>query len=104
MSTSMVSTVLDIEREAEAVLVKAEQEAVEILAAAKRQREENSQTTADTTKTQIERIDEKAGLERAAKVKELSASGEAALSAVRNISDAAFDAGVKYVMDALSGK
>ena len=40
---------------------------------------------------------------REAKVKELSAKGEAALAVVQNISDAAYDGGVRHIMDALAG-
>lgn len=104
MSNSMVSTVLEIEREAEAILVKAEQDAEKLLSEARTQRESASRAAEDTVKKEIAELETKAAAERAKKVKELSATGEAALSAVRNISDAAFDGGVRFVMKALANK
>lgn len=104
MSTSMVSTVLEIEREAEAVLAKAEQEAVSALDAAKKQIEDASRSHAESIRKEIAGLEEKAAADRAKKVKELTASGDAALSAVKNISDAAFDKGVQHIVQALSGK
>lgn len=102
MSTSMVSTVLDIEREAEAILAEAARDAEEVLANAKKQRAEASAAFEDQLKKDVADLEEKAGSERAKKVRELTASGETALSAVRNISDAAFDSGVQYVMKTLA--
>ncbi len=104
MSTSMVSTVLEIEREAEAVLKQAEQEAEKILAKANQQRDETAKATAEAYKKEIADLEAKAAVERGKKVKELAAAGEAALSAVRNVSDAAFDSGVQYIMKALASK
>lgn len=49
-------------------------------------------------------LETKAVEEKSRKVKELTAAGDAALSTVRNISDAAFDGGVKYLMKALAGE
>lgn len=104
MSLSLVSTVLEIEREAEAILTKATEEAAQTLADAKARREAEGKTYFETVKSEVGQLEEKAASERDKKVRELTASGDAALSAVRNISDAAFDNGVQYVMKALSGK
>lgn len=104
MSTSMVSTVLEIEREAEAILNKAEGDAATALAQAKSQREEAGKSYADGIKREIAGIEEKAAADRAKRVQELTASGETALAAVRNISDDAFNKGVQYIMDALAKK
>jgi Vacuolar (H+)-ATPase G subunit. len=104
MTSSLVSTVLEIEREAEAILTKAAEDAAKALADAKARRETDGKAYFDTIKSELKQFEEKAASERDKKVKELTASGDAALSAVRNISDAAFDNGVQYVMRALSGK
>lgn len=104
MSTSMVSTVLEIEREAEAILAQAEKEAEKILADAKTRRETATRAAEEATKKEIADLEAKAMAERQKKVKELAAMGESALSAVRNVSPAAFDSGVKFLADALAGK
>lgn len=104
MSTSMVATVLEIEREAEAVLTTARHDAEKIAAEAKTQRELTTKTTEEAIRQEIADLETKAAADREKKVRELNASGDAALSAVRNISDAAFDAGVQYVLKALTGK
>lgn len=103
MSTSMVSTVLEIEREAEAIVAQAEQDAEAIIADARAKREAASKTAEETVKKEIAALEAKGAAERAKKVKELAATGEAAFSAVRSVSDAAFDSGVQYVMKALAG-
>ncbi len=104
MSTSMVSTVLEIERDAEAILKQAEQEAEKILAKATLQRDEAGKAAADACKKEVADLEARAATDRAKKVKELAASGESALSAVRNVSDAAFDSGVQHIMKALASK
>lgn len=104
MSTSMVSTVLEIEFEAEVILNKAERDAESAIENAKHQRKVAAESYADDTKRKISSLESAAAAERAKKVQELTTSGEAALSAVRNISDAAFDSGVHFVMKALSGE
>ena len=104
MSTSMVATVLEIEREAEAILAKAEQDAEKVVADAKVKRETASKSFEDGVRKGLTDLEAKAAAERAKKVKELAATGEVALSAVRNISDAAFGGGVRYVMKALTGE
>lgn len=104
MSTSMVSTVLEIEREAEAILNKAERDAESAIDNAKHQRKTAAEAYAADTKRKVSSLESAAAFERAKKVQELTTSGEAALSAVRNISDAAFDSGVRFVMKALSGE
>lgn len=104
MSSSMISSVLGIEREAEAILSKAEEEAKQALADAKAKREADGKAYFEAIAAEVKQLEEKASAERAKKVKELAASGEAALSAVRNISDAVFDNGVQYLLKALSGK
>lgn len=103
MSTSMVSTVLDIEREAEAVLVHAAREAENVLTEAKKRCAEASASSEERLKNEVAALEEKAAAERAQKVRELTAGGDAALSAVRNISEAAFDGGVHYIMKTLTG-
>lgn len=104
MSNSMISTVLEIEREAEAVLRKAEQDAEKIIEDAKAQREQASKAVEATAKKDIAEFETFAINEREKKVKELIATGDAALAAVKNISDAAFNSGVQFVMKALAGK
>lgn len=104
MSSSMISTVLDIEREAEAILGKAGKDAAVILEKAKAQRGDDGKAYFDGIKEEVAALEVRAGAERAKKVKELESAGEAALSAVRNISDAAFDNGVNYVMKVLAGE
>lgn len=104
MSTSMVTTVLEIEREAESVLANAKQEAEKIVAEAKVKREAATKAAEEGIKKELAALEAKAVAERTQKAKELAATGEAALSTVRNISDAAFAGGVQYIMNALSGK
>lgn len=104
MAISMVSTVLEIEREAEAVLEKAQSGAGKLIADAKAAREDATRTHEEGVRREIADLEAKAAIERTAKVKELTATGDAALSAVRGISEAAFDSGVQHVMKALSGK
>lgn len=104
MSNSMISTVLEIEGEAEAVLANAKQEAEKIVADAKRQLEENRKTIGDAAKREIADLEAVAANDRDKKVKELSATGESALSAVKHISDAAYNSGVTHVINALYGK
>ena len=104
MSNSMISTVLEIEGEAEAVLADAKQDAEKTVADAKRQLEENRKAIEDAAKREIADLESVSANEREKKVKELSATGESALSAVKHISDAAYNSGVTYVMNALYGK
>ena len=104
MSTSMISTVLEIEGEAEAILLKADQDAAQAVAEAKEQRETAKKTYEERIRKEIADLETAAAAERAKKIKELSATGEAALSAVRNISDAAFSGGVQHVLKVLAEK
>ena len=104
MSTSMISTVLEIEREAEAILANADKEVEKILAEAKSRRETASKNHAEGVQKEVRELETLALGERSKKVKELTAAGEASLSAVRNISDAAFSGGIRHIMDSLSGK
>lgn len=104
MSNSMVSTVLQIEREAEAHLEKARKDAETILADAKIQRAAAARAYDEDIKKEIAALETRAASERAKKMAEVNAAGEAALAKVTNISDAAFDNGVKYLLDALSGR
>lgn len=104
MSISMVSTVLEIEREAEAVLEKARREVEKAVADAKTARDDATRAHEEGIRREIADLETKAAAERAVKVRELTAAGDSALSAVRGISEAAFDSGVQHVMKALSGK
>lgn len=104
MATSMVSTVLEIEREAEALLTNAGQEVNKLIADAKSQREAASRVNEDAVKKEIADLEAAAAADRGKKVKELTVTGEAALAAVKNISDAAFDKGVQYILKALAEK
>ncbi len=103
MSSSMITSVLEIEREAEAILSAAEEEAARAIADAKARRDADGAAYFEGIKAEVKHIEDKAALERDKKVKELTAAGDAALSAVRNVSDAAFDNGVQYIMKTLSG-
>ncbi len=103
MST-MVSTVLQIEREAEAQLENARKEAGKILADAKIRREADAKASEDAIRAEIAALEQKAGAERAKKIEQVNAVGNAALEKVRNISEDAFDAGVRSIMGALAGK
>lgn len=104
MSTSMISTVLEIEREAEAILDQAGKEAEKIIVDAKARREAAAKAAEDASKKEIAELEAKTAVERQKKIRELTAMGESALSAVKNVSPAAFDGGVRFVMDALAGK
>lgn len=104
MSSSLVSTVLDIEREAEAVLSKAENEARKVVEDAKAKRVADGKAYFEDVAREVAQLEEKADAERKKKVGELAAAGEAALSAVRNVSESAFDSGVECIMKALTEK
>ncbi|MCC8189784.1 MAG: hypothetical protein LIP77_03980 [Planctomycetes bacterium] len=104
MSTTLVTTVLEIEREAEAILAAAERDAAKLLTDASDRRQAAAKAHADNVKKEIADIEARAAADRERKVRELTASGEAALSAVKNVSDAAFDGGVQYLLKALAGK
>ncbi len=101
MSSSMIHSVLEIEREAGAVLAKAEADAGQLLADAGARRETDGRAHAEAVARDVKQLEENAAAERDAKVRELTAGGEAALSVVRNISDAAFDNGVQHIMKTL---
>lgn len=101
MPSTMIQSVLGIEREAEAVLAKAETDAKSLLADAATRRDADARVRADALADEVRELGEKAAAERESKVRELAANGEAALSVVRNISDAAFDNGVRYIMGEL---
>ncbi len=103
MST-MVSTILQIEREAEAHLENARKQAETILADAKTQRASLAKASEDDLRREIADLEAKAAAERAKKVEQVNAAGQAALDKYRNISDAAFAKGVQGIFDALSGK
>ncbi len=104
MSNSMVSTVLEIEREAEGILTKARQDAASLIADAKTRRAAATKAAEEKSKKEIADLEAKAAVEREKKVRELTATGDAALAAIRNVSDAAFNSGVGHVMKALAGK
>lgn len=102
MPNSVVTAVLDMEREAEAILKKAGADVERVLADAKAKREAAAKESEDKVKREVARIEAEALRLRESKSKELAAKGESALAAVRNISDAAFDGGVRHILDALS--
>ena len=104
MSNSMISTVLEIEDEAEAVLRQAEQDAGKIAADAKARRAEIARMIEGNVKREVADLEALAAVEREKKIKELTATGDAALAAVKHISDAAYDSGVQHIMKALAGK
>ena len=104
MSTSMISSVLDIEREAESMLEQAASEAKKLAADAKNKREDLTRSFEEGTKKEIVDLEAKAKALREEKVRELTATGDKALSVVKNVSDAAFDAGVQHILKALGGK
>ncbi len=103
MST-MVSTVLQIEREAEAQLEAARKQAETILADAKLQRTSDSKSSEEAVRQEIAALERSAAAERAKKVEAVNAEGQAALDRVRNISPASFDKGVQTIFAALAGK
>lgn len=104
MSTSLVSTVLGIEREAEGIIEKAQQDADALVRDAKAKCEAGAETSRQAVEREVKRLEAVAVEERAKKIQELTASGEASLSTVKNISDAAYKKGVKLILEALTGK
>ncbi len=103
MSTSLVQTVLEIEREADAILAKAAQDAEQIISGAKAELETASRSSQDAAQKEIATLEERTAADKAKKIKELQDAGEQALSAVKNIADDKFDKGVEYIMNALKG-
>lgn len=101
--SSMVSTVLEIEREADALLKKAADDALQTVAEARKQREAATDAAAGKLRTALQEIETKAKADREKKLLELTSAGEDALFAVRNVHDDAFDAGVQHIMKALAG-
>ncbi|MDR0362356.1 MAG: hypothetical protein LBJ46_06700 [Planctomycetota bacterium] len=104
MATSLVKTVLEIEREAEQVLAAAKRDAEKYVADAKEQAESDAKAAEAVAAEEVRRIEAAAVEDRTKKAKELTASGDAALGVVKNVSQAAYDAGVKFVMNKLAGK
>lgn len=104
MSTSMVSTVLGIEREAEKIVKEAESNAVTLVADAKARAHKASEAAKQATASEVAKLEAQAAEDRAKKVQELTASGKASLAMVKNVTDAAFDKGVSLIMQALAGK
>lgn len=104
MSTSMVSTVLEIEREAEAIISAAKKDAEKLDADACEQRDGIGREIMEKARKEVAELEAKAAEERQIKSAELTASGEAALCAVKNVSSAAFDSGVQHVLKALTEK
>lgn len=102
MSNSMVSTVLQIEREAEAKLEKARKDADTIVADAKIQRDNAAKSYDEDIKKEIAALTERAAAERAKKAAEVRAAGDAALAKVSNISDAAFGNAVQSLLAKMS--
>lgn len=100
MST-MVSTVLHIEREAEAQLSNARATAETILADAKSERENAARTSADAIRAEIAELERKADDARAQKAAQANAAGQTALDKVRNVSPAAYDRAVQSMVGAL---
>ncbi len=104
MSTSMVSTVLEIEREAEDIITSAQNEAATLLENAKASCQAATEEAHSKTENEVKALEAQAAEDRSLKVKELTAVGEANLSKVRRVSEAAFDKGVQLIMAALAGK
>ncbi len=101
MSTSLVTTILKIEAEAESVLAKAGQEAEEIVAKAKKQAKTASETAAEAVQTEIAQMEKKAAEDKAKKLHDLAANGAAALAEITSISEATYQKGVDHIMQAL---
>lgn len=104
MSTSMVTTVLEIEREAEDIIATAKNEAAKLLEGAKAKCTAEADEIRSKAENEVKALEAQAAEDRSLKVKELTAVGEANLSKVRSVSDAAFDKGVQTIMAALAGK
>lgn len=99
---TMVSTVLQIEREAEARLQNARATADTILADAKTERASEAASSEKSIRQEIADLEKRAAADRALKIEEVDAAGKAALEKVRNIPDAAFDRGVRSIFAALA--
>ncbi len=104
MATSMVSTVLGIEREAEEIIEKAKQDSAALVEDARKKSEDAAVAALAAAQGEIKKLEAQAVEDRTKKIQELTASGKAALSKVKSISDSAFEKGVKLVMNMLSEK
>ncbi len=102
MSNSMISTVLEIERDAENILAKADADALAMCASAHDERKAATARAEQDAAREIAEIEAKTAADRESKVRELTATGNAALDAVKHISDATYESGVQYVLAALS--
>lgn len=102
MSTTMVSAVLEIEREAEGVISAAKLEAEKLVADAVARRDATSGEILGKARREVADLEAKAMAEREAKTRELASAGAAALAAVKNVSEAAYDDGVRHVLKALT--
>lgn len=104
MSKSMISTVLEVEREAEEILAKAREQASAISSGAEAKRAAASKASQEACQATIADMEQKAAAERSKKARELTATGDAALAAVKNVSEAAYESGVRFVMNQLTDK
>ncbi len=102
MSTSLITTILKIESEAEALLAKAGQEAEEVVAKARKQAKTASEAAAESVKAEIAQMEKKASEDKARKLQDLAAGGAAALADITSISEATYQKGVDHIMQALN--
>jgi F0F1-type ATP synthase membrane subunit b/b' len=98
----MITTVLEIEREAETLLSEAENEARKIVSDAREARERASKAAREAIIRQIADLEVAAARQREAAGKELAVAGESALARIRNLPPAAIDRGVDFILGALA--
>ena len=104
MATSLVSTVLGIELEAEEIIAGMKVKAAACIEQAKADSEAAVAASNNVLAAEVKKLEAVAASERAAKERELTAVGEASLALVNNISDAARNNAVKLLVKSLTGK
>jgi vacuolar-type H+-ATPase subunit H len=104
MPNSMITTVLEIEQEAESILSLAEKEAAKIVADAREDRERAAKEAKESVSRQISTLEADVLKNRESIIRDLTATGETALAVVKNVPIAAVNEGVEYILSSLVGR
>ena len=104
MATSLVSTVLGIELEAEEIIASVSAKAASRIEQAKVDSEAAVGASRQALANEVKKLEAAAVVERDAKSRELTAVGEASLSLVNDISDATCKKAVTLLVKAMTGK
>ena len=98
---AVVSSVVEIERQAESMLMKAAEEAKRIVGEASEKLESARRQSEGETIAQIKKLEAEALLVREKLVEDINTKGKKDLEAVATLSNAVFDKGVLYLIGEL---